>query len=168
MYRILVTLIFISLPTFSFAIDLSDQKKSLIDRLLLQTGQSGKAAGKLMSEALVTQLVPTIRAAQPGLEPRAYSIIADEINLVVSEFYLNDKTLTKVMYEAYGPRFTEKELEAIIAFYDSDAGKKLIKETPAIMQSSMAAGRDLARSLYPILNDRIEARLQLEGIKTSP
>lgn len=165
MKKIITLVLFFSFSTAGFAVELSEQKKALIDQLLVQTGQSSKNAAKLLTSSLVKQLIPTIRQAQPNLEPRAYSIIANEIEVSVHELMLNDATMTKVMYEAYGPRFTEQELKAIINFYNTPEGKKLVRETPAIMRASMMAGRDIARTILPALDERIKARLHLEGIK---
>jgi hypothetical protein len=41
----------------------------------------------------------------------------------------------------YQKHLTEADLQGIITFYSSPAGKKLAEKTPAIMQDSMQAGR---------------------------
>ncbi|WP_415890112.1 DUF2059 domain-containing protein [Neptuniibacter sp. SY11_33] len=165
MKNLIVSIALVCLPSICLAADISDSKRLLIDRLLEQTGQSSKDSAALLSKAMVSQMLPAIRHTQPNLEARAYPIIADEIQQIVLDKFLNDSTIAELMYAAYAPRFNKQELEAIIKFYDSNAGKKLIKETPAIMQASMVAGQDIGRTLLPLINERIKARLQLEGIK---
>lgn len=51
------------------------------------------------------------------------------------------KDLTKMLTPVYSKYLTQEDLEALIAFYESPAGKKYAKNTPLITQESMQVGQ---------------------------
>lgn len=55
--------------------------------------------------------------------------------------------LTTVYIESY----SEAEIDAILAFYDTPVGKKMIAQTPHITQKSMEIGQTWGMQLQPLL-----------------
>lgn len=64
--------------------------------------------------------------------------------------------LCNVIVPVYMSYLTENEVNAIIAFYESDAGKSLVEKTPFIMQESMEAGEKLGRDLAIQISKEVE------------
>lgn len=58
----------------------------------------------------------------------------------------------------YAERFTEQELRDMVAFYRSPTGKKLIRETPVMMEQTMNVGRSWAQANMPLLFEMIRQR----------
>jgi hypothetical protein len=59
----------------------------------------------------------------------------------------------------YQRHLTKSDLDAVIAFYSSPAGQKLLKESPAMMAEAMKAGGDIMLKRLPDMNQRIESRV---------
>ena len=66
---------------------------------------------------------------------------------------LNDE-----MAKLYATHFTEQELKAILAFYKSPAGQKLLQEQPTVVDASMRYAQDWANKL----SDQVIANMREE------
>ena len=58
----------------------------------------------------------------------------------------------------YDKHFTEDDLKAIIAFYESPIGKKMVKEMPEIMQESMDVGRIWGEEIGRKIGEKLEKK----------
>ncbi|GAA0869474.1 hypothetical protein GCM10009116_13100 [Brevundimonas basaltis] len=63
--------------------------------------------------------------------------------------------MLEAMTPVYARIFTEAELEAVIAFYDSELGKSIIEKTMTVMPEAHAA----AMTVMPQLMDKMAARM---------
>lgn len=161
---LLCVLILVSAQTVT-AEDLSPAKKMLIDKLIEQMGQSTVDIGKQFSQLFIDSFSNTLKSAKPDIDPRAFDILAQEVNKVIDEVFVDSGVLSEMMYPIYGQRFSESELKELIAFYGTPLGKKLIRELPAITQESMRAGQKLGQSIAPKIQKRVQNRFQSEGIE---
>lgn len=59
----------------------------------------------------------------------------------------------------YQKHFSKSDLNAILAFYATPPGQKILTETPAIMSESMQAGGDIGRRKMSAINEKIEAQI---------
>ncbi len=66
---------------------------------------------------------------------------------------LNDE-----MAKLYATHFTEQELKAILAFYQSPVGKKVLVEQPTVVDLSMRYAQDWANKL----SDQVIAQMRVE------
>lgn len=65
----------------------------------------------------------------------------------------------------YARIFTVEELNQITAFYKTDAGKKLIAETPTVARSIDQAARVWTNGIQRDLRDQVAAKLQEAGLQ---
>lgn len=82
----------------------------------------------------VKQLVEMRIKQEPELKP---------FEKVMMEFfgkYLSYESLKDDMSKLYADTFTTEELNAIAAFYGSEAGKKMLQNTPEILKESAQIG----------------------------
>ncbi|MCV6587760.1 MAG: DUF2059 domain-containing protein [Marinobacterium sp.] len=147
------------------AADISPSKKQLIDTLLEQTGQSAITVGKQFSNLFTQQIITFLKQTKPDIDPKAFTIVEEEINALLDEEMVQNGSFQKTMYPIYNRHFTEPDLEEMIRFNDTALGRKIIRVMPAITQESMQAGQTLGRSLGPKIQERIAARLKAEGIE---
>jgi len=63
----------------------------------------------------------------------------------------------------YATRFTEPELKAILAFYQSDVGKKLLAQQPQIIDTSMKFAQSWASKLSDQVIERMRQELKKRG-----
>ena len=66
---------------------------------------------------------------------------------------LNDE-----MAKLYATHFTDQELKAILAFYKSPVGQKLLAEQPTVVDASMRYAQDWANKL----SDQVIAKMREE------
>jgi hypothetical protein len=59
----------------------------------------------------------------------------------------------------YQKHFSKSDLNAILAFYASPPGQKVLKETPGIMAESMQIGGDMGRRKMGAINQKIDAQI---------
>ena len=57
--------------------------------------------------------------------------------------------LKEPMVEIYINRFTEEEIQGLIAFYQSDIGQTFVKKMPLVMQDSTAMSQQLLQDFMP-------------------
>lgn len=75
--------------------------------------------------------------------------------------------LEPALIAIYSGVFTEEELQGIIAFYQSEAGQKMVKRQPELMQASMVVMQEQTMALMPKIKQLVERQSQerLEKIK---
>jgi hypothetical protein len=123
-------------------------KLGLIKQLLQQTGA--------LDQALVTMeaAIPAQRAASPQVPPAFWARFLGEARASRGE--LEDR-----MIRIYDKHFTVSELRELCAFYETPAGRRILRAQPAIARESMAAGAEWGK----LLGERVTAKLEAEGIE---
>ena len=66
--------------------------------------------------------------------------------------------LEKQLIPVYKKNFTHEDVKAIIAFYESEAGKNLAAKTPAITQESMIIGQQWGINLGIAIQDYLNKK----------
>ena len=59
----------------------------------------------------------------------------------------------------YQRHLTKTDLEAVVKFYKSPPGQRILKELPAMMAEGMQAGQDIMMKRLPAMLDRLNAQL---------
>lgn len=139
-----------------------ETKKQLIDEFLEVTG--ALKIGQMMSQAFMQQMSNGLRQAKPDVDPRAFGIIEQEVNALIDEEIRVNKALNRMSYPIYNRYFSNAELEELIRFYKTPIGRKTTRIMPTVTQEAMNAGQRWGQSLAPKIQQRVEARLALEGI----
>lgn len=80
----------------------------------------------------------------------------------------NDPELVDRLVSMYTELFSEKELNDIAGFYQTDTGKKFLKVTPLLTQKSSMAGQQVAGKYQAQLEQQIKAILQPPAPATEP
>lgn len=78
-----------------------------------------------------------------------------EMNALVRAELSWDK-MEEPMIALYGNVFSEAELQDIIAFYQSDAGQKMLKRQPELMQGTMVMMQEQMQQLMPKMKALME------------
>jgi hypothetical protein len=63
------------------------------------------------------------------------------------------------MVPIYQKHLSKSDLDAIVAFYSSPTGQKLLKEQPAMMAEGMQAGQEVMLRHLPELQERINTKV---------
>ena len=157
---ILATLILVA--PLAAAEELTEAKKQVIDELLEVTG--ALEVGEIMGNAVSAEMISLLMQQQGQVEPALVSIIQDEVNSIMHEQFIANGFINEMSYELYHKYFTLEELTEVVAFYKTPTGRKIADKLPQLTQESMLAGQRHAESLGPLIQQRLLARLQAEGM----
>lgn len=160
---LLITGFIFCLQSVSFA-EISPEKKELIDRLMAQTGQSSIDVGKQFSTLFIRQMTMQLKQTNPNINPRAFTIIQEEVNNVIDQEVIKNKRFTLMLYPVYDKYFTAEDLRQMIKFNETEVGRKIIKVMPMVTQESMMVGQQFGQSIAPEFQKRIMDRFRQEGI----
>ena len=103
-----------------------------IRTLLTLTG-----AGDLALQNMVVML-DQMKAVRPDIPDEFWVAFRAE---------LRGEDLVEVLVPVYASHFSREEVRAMIAFYRTPVGQKLIAETPALTADAMAVGQEWGRAL---------------------
>ncbi len=119
--------------------------------------------------ALFKPLIPGVveQAKTPFLQQNP--MLAKDLNEIAAKIN-NDlaprfSEITNEIATLYATHFTEQELKAILAFYESPAGKKLLNQQPQIIDASMSFAQNWANKLSDVVIRRMRAELEKRGHK---
>ncbi len=82
----------------------------------------------------------------------------DELSDTIFAEFSPDEMIDAIV-PIYQKHLSKADLEAIVAFYSSPAGQKVLQEMPAILSESMEAGGKIGRSKMESVNRKIEEQM---------
>ena len=130
---------------------------------MIQVMDGMKSGMKTGAEAGLRQQLPN---ATPEQLEKA-DILADTVfkDVPIDEMF-------DAMIPIYQKHLTKGDLDAVIAFYSSSAGQRLLKEQPSMMAEGMKAGQDIMLKKIPDLTQRLNTQIAAlakeETMKNSP
>lgn len=101
-------------------------KQDLIKHFIQLSGQGE------IGQQVLQQLVENFKQAMPKVPAEFWDTFVKE---------LSADELTALIIPIYDAHFTEDDILALIAFYNSPVGKKMIAEQPAITRESIEVGQ---------------------------
>jgi uncharacterized protein len=114
-----------------------------------------KDIGKMLSingssqsyDMIFDQLVMQMKVTMPEIQDEEWAKIKADV------FDAEIQKLEEQLMPVYKKYFTHEDVKAIIAFYESKAGKNLAAKTPAITQESMMIGQQWGMNLGIAIQD---------------
>jgi uncharacterized protein len=136
--------------------------KADIERLLDATGAS--ALGAQMASLTSSAMLDGMRKAQPNLPERLFTIVQEVLSEEFTKgFSASDGMLPKYV-AIYAKYFTHDEVRGLLAFYQTDLGKKTIKTLPTLAQEGAAIGQQWGEVNMPRILEVLQARLKAEKL----
>ena len=120
------------------------------------------ALGDQMMTAMMKVLTNSMVASNPGKAKEIDEIINQ---IVVPEFRKSLPDLMDQSAQTYADNFSVDELKQLLAFYQSDIGKKLIERQPAMLRQQSLIGQVFAQTLMGRVRDKIVKALQEKGLQ---
>ena len=90
-------------------------------------------------------------ATQMGVTDKdrpAFDKYMKKVNALIRED-MNWEKMKDPMIQVYVKHFTEREIQGMIKFYNSDIGKSAIKKMPLVMQDSMGVSQKMMEGVFP-------------------
>jgi len=138
----------------------SQAQRADIERLLAVSGAEDLA--KQMGKATAAPMLSALEAAHPDWPSRAFDIIEEEVISVYSEHL---GAFKRRIIPLYAEHFTPAEIKGLIAFYDTDLGRKTVTVMPLLTEATMQLSQQWSQALTPTIEARVMMGLEAEGIK---
>ncbi|MFA6947137.1 MAG: DUF2059 domain-containing protein [Pedobacter sp.] len=93
------------------------------------------------TDAMFGRIVAQFKASKPEVTDAKWAALKKDV------FDVEVAELNKQLIPVYKKHFTQEEVKAIVAFYETPAGKKLAEKTPMVTMESMQLSQTWAMSL---------------------
>ena len=135
--------------------------KKDIERLLEVTGaaQMGLQAANMVSG----QILESLRS-KPSIPPRAIDVAKQVLDEEFKKAFAAPDGLMAGIIGVYAKHFTAEDVKGLVAFYDTDLGKKMLGVMPALMRDSVMVSQQWAQRELPRIGRLLDERLKQEGI----
>ena len=124
------------------------EKAKNLHRLMELTGSHNLA--RQMIEGMMSSVKGNSQSANKELEAQVFRIFEEEILKVFTV-----ERVEALVFPIYDKYFSDDEIVALIAFYESPLGKKTTGVLPQIMNESRAVGEILGREVQQNAMERI-------------
>lgn len=151
-----------SLPSNAQDTEIAPEKREALVKLMFVTGATQIV--DQFSDLFIQQMTQTLQSTRPDIPLRAYTILEEEVQEVVAE-EIEGGTIETLFMPIYAKYFTLEEVRGLLAFYESDIGRKSIEVLPMLTQESVQVGQNWGTSLGPKIGQRVTRRLAEEGIE---
>jgi hypothetical protein len=145
---------------------ISTNKKELIDILLAQklrpldklVEEIRSIALKVATESIEKELALDSLSSEPALESIVEGVVNDAVENDFRHRFMDE------LYAIHDRYFTEKELEEITRFNDTQAGRKMIEAGPLIARDIGISAKQAIVTLGPVIVERLHKRIVEEGV----
>jgi uncharacterized protein len=123
--------------------------------------KGAKQQSKEVAEQMIQEKVPE---ATPEQKKQFEEMMDDVFTEAMGPKVMNE--ILEATVPVYQRHLTKSDLQAMIAFYSSPVGQKLLREQPAMVQESMQAAaaiqQRVARSIFLKIDERMEKMINTE------
>lgn len=138
---------------------------ALVLALPLSAGAPGQAA--LSKQALIQRLLKLTKAGELGLQAMRQGVAAQkQASPQIPEAFWSEfmkrfsvEQIEAMVLPVYERHFSAEELQALLNFFETPAGRAFLEKQPAIQQESMEAGQALGEKI----GREVAQKLQAEG-----
>jgi hypothetical protein len=133
-----------------------------IEKLMELTGASA-AAAEMASTVSDVFLEGLEEETKQSLPPRVIEVVREVLG---GEFVkaFNGSEVKDQLIALYAKYFTHEDVKGMIAFYQSDVGRKSIANLPSLTNDGAAIGERWGRANMPRVMQVLETRLKAEGL----
>ncbi|MFT7372697.1 MAG: hypothetical protein ACI9T9_001384 [Oleiphilaceae bacterium] len=138
---------------FALAKQISSEKKDLVDQLLAINQTDNLIP--LMASSLTGKIIAAISHNRGPIDKNLKLAINNEVkNAIYEQFVLNNK-FNNIFYGLYDEYFSTDQMQSIVNFYNSPAGKQLRKHSGDITLRSQEQAKVHAKTVGPIVQQRL-------------
>jgi hypothetical protein len=140
--------------------------RKLVAQLLESIGAG--IAGEQVAMSMAQETLGAIAAAGTPVTEEIQKIVVEEAIAEFTGQFGGVDYLTDLYAPLYAAHLSEKDIAQILAFYQSEAGQKMIAVVPQISQTAMYAIQQDSLSRIPDFQIKVDARLREAGIVIAP
>jgi len=140
---ILVTLCCLASAGVAHAQQDSPELEAKIRELMAVTGSAG------MTIQSIEQILGSMKQALPQVPEEFWQNFMER---------LDRDQLIDMIVPIYAEHFTEEEIDAMLGFYKSDVGQRVIAKLPVVMRESALAGQEWGKKTAMQVIDQLKAK----------
>ena len=125
------------------------EKAKNLHRLMELIGSHNLA--RQMMDGMMASIKGNLQSVDKELEAKVFRIYEEELRKVFTV-----ERVESLIFPIYDKHFTNEEIIALIAFYESPLGKKTTSVLPQILSESLVIGEQLGREVQESASDRIQ------------
>ena len=133
-----------------------------IRRLMEMNGAT--SLGVQFANILAEVVLDAVKRRNPGISDRAVAIVKDVVSKEVAEEMSGPDNIQEQLVDAYAKHFTHDDITALLAFYSTPVGRKLVAAQPFVMQDAAAIGQKYAQAHAARMASFVQERLRAEGL----
>jgi uncharacterized protein len=141
---------------------LSAERRAAIEKLLAASGSI--AQGRRSAERSAAQALEALDKARQGINPRAIELTKEVFGQELTRFIESPDGVTPLLVNVYARHYTHDEILGLIAFYETDLGRKVARTMPLLMEEITAAVQKHFQHAMPRLLRTLAIRFKEEGI----
>ncbi|HEY0435331.1 MAG TPA: DUF2059 domain-containing protein [Phenylobacterium sp.] len=119
-----------------------------------------------MMASIIPVMTEGLTKQYPSMTEQQRSTISDVVRETMREDYT--PKMIERMVPIYARTFSQSELEAIVAFYESPAGRAVMDKSPSLAPKSAEVARELLPELQKDVIRRLCAKIDCLGGKPAP
>jgi hypothetical protein len=119
------------------------------------------ASSDQMFKQMMNMMGNGLNAANPGKGKEIQGLLTD---VLVPELSRIKPELIEATAHAYAANFSADELKQILAFYQSDIGRKLVDRLPMLLQEQGQAGQRIMLQAMPDIEAKLDDALAKRGL----
>jgi len=132
-----------------------------IEKLMEITGQT--ALSTQMASTISDAFLNGFKQKQSTVPPRMIEVVREVFNAEFAKAFAGSDIKDKQI-ALYAKYFTPGDVKGLIAFYESDLGRKTIANMPSLMREGATIGQEWAKDAMPGVMQVLQARLKSEGL----
>jgi len=150
---LLILLPFIFYINHALAEQISPKKRDIVDQILV-INQTAELI-PLMTSALTGQIITAVAKGRGDIDNNLKLIIHNEVKTAIKEQFVLNNKFNDIFYGLYDEYFSTDQMQDIVNFYNSPAGKQLLKHSQDITQRSQEQAKAHAKTIGPIIQKRL-------------
>lgn len=159
---VVATLVAGAVPAQLKAQETDPEVKASIEKLMEVTG--AVKMGKQMAHAVALQMTAVLKQGRPSMDEETLQLLNEVVEEELETVFGDSGPLVDELIPVYARHFTLEEIQGLLAFYETDLGRKTIEVMPMIIQESMAAGQNYSMQRVPEVQQRVMERLRKAGV----
>lgn len=116
-----------------------------------------------MGDMVLRRMSEQMRLLRPDIPQRGIDIVGDVVRERLGAALRAPDGFIPMLVPIYAKHFSRDEIRALVAFYESEVGRKAVSVIPSVMQEAAQVGQTWAAKITPEIQAEIEKRLKAEG-----
>jgi uncharacterized protein len=143
--------------------ELDPSLRSDIVKLMEVTGAA--RMGEQMAGLVSNQMLDVFQKTHPDAPPRCVDVIREVLGSEFAAAFSAPDGLVARLIPIYAKHFDQEEVRGLIAFYESELGRKTVGVMPRVMQESALVGQQWGAEIMPRVEKTLRERLKAEGFE---